>query len=192
MLELGVLVSGSGTNLQAIWDAVAGGELDARVRIVVSNKPGVLALERAERAGVPSLVIRHQDFGTREDFDHELVSALQGAGARLVVLAGFMRVLTPGFLRAFPGRVVNIHPSLLPSFPGVRAQAQALAHGVKVTGCTVHFVDEGVDTGPIIAQRAVPVLDADTATTLTTRILEQEHSLLVEALRRLAARQEPR
>ena len=192
MLELGVLVSGSGTNLQAILDAVAGGELDARVRIVVSNKPGVLALERAERAGVPSLVIRHQDFGTREDFDHELVSALQGAGARLVVLAGFMRVLTPGFLRAFPGRVVNIHPSLLPSFPGVRAQAQALAHGVKVTGCTVHFVDEGVDTGPIIAQRAVPVLDADTATTLTTRILEQEHSLLVEALRRLAARQEPR
>ncbi len=191
MLELGVLVSGSGTNLQAILDAVAGGELDARVRIVVSNKPGVLALERAERAGVPSLVIRHQDFGTREDFDHELVSALQGAGARLVVLAGFMRVLTPGFLRAFPGRVVNIHPSLLPSFPGVRAQAQALAHGVKVTGCTVHFVDEGVDTGPIIAQRAVPVLDADTATTLTTRILEQEHSLLVEALRRLAARQEP-
>jgi phosphoribosylglycinamide formyltransferase-1 len=191
VLELGVLVSGSGTNLQAILDAVAGGELDARVRIVVSNKPGVLALERAERAGVPSLVIRHQDFGTREDFDHELVSALQGAGARLVVLAGFMRVLTPGFLRAFPGRVVNIHPSLLPSFPGVRAQAQALAHGVKVTGCTVHFVDEGVDTGPIIAQRAVPVLDADTATTLTTRILEQEHSLLVEALRRLAARQEP-
>lgn len=191
MLELGVLVSGSGTNLQAILDAVAGGELDARVRIVVSNKPGVLALERAERAGVPSLVIRHQDFGTREDFDHELVSALQGAGARLVVLAGFMRVLTPGFLRAFPGRVVNIHPSLLPSFPGVRAQAQALAHRVKVTGCTVHFVDEGVDTGPIIAQRAVPVLDADTATTLTTRILEQEHSLLVEALRRLAARQEP-
>ena len=191
MLELGVLVSGSGTNLQAILDAVAGGELDARVRIVVSNKPGVLALERAERAGVPSLVIRHQDFGTREDFDHELVSALQGAGARLVVLARFMRVLTPGFLRAFPGRAVNIHPSLLPSFPGVRAQAQALAHGVKATGCTVHFVDEGVDTGPIIAQRAVPVLDADTATTLTTRILEQEHSLLVEALRRLAARQEP-
>jgi phosphoribosylglycinamide formyltransferase-1 len=191
VLELGVLVSGSGTNLQAILDAVAGGELDARVRIVVSNKPGVLALERAERAGVPRLVIRHQDFGSREDFDRELVSALQGAGARLVVLAGFMRVLTPGFLRAFPGRVVNIHPSLLPSFPGVRAQAQALAHGVKVTGCTVHFVDEGVDTGPIIAQRAVPVLDADTATTLTTRILEQEHSLLVEALRRLAARQEP-
>lgn len=192
MLDLGVLVSGSGTNLQAILDAVEKGELDAQVRIVVSNKPGVQAIERAERAGVSTLVIPHQDFPSREAFDRAMVSALEGAGVQLVVLAGFMRVLTPLFLRAFPGRVVNIHPSLLPSFPGVRAQAQALAHGVKVTGCTVHFVDEGVDTGPIIAQRAVPVLEGDTTESLTSRILEEEHSLLVDALRRLDARQGPR
>ncbi|MCC6664950.1 MAG: phosphoribosylglycinamide formyltransferase [Polyangiaceae bacterium] len=186
VLDLGVLVSGSGTNLQAILDAVAEGRLDARVRVVVSNKPGVPALERAQRAGVPAVVVPHRDFTTREDFDRKLVEVLRAAGVKLVVLAGFMRVLTPVFLQAFAGRVINIHPSLLPAFPGVGAQAQALAHGVKVTGCTVHYVDAGVDTGPIIAQRALPVLDGDTVESLTARLLEQEHALMVEALNRIA------
>ncbi|MCC6903100.1 MAG: phosphoribosylglycinamide formyltransferase [Polyangiaceae bacterium] len=187
VLELGVLVSGSGSNLQAILDAVAEGRLDAHVRVVVSNKANVLALERAARAGVPTVVVPHREFSTREAFDQKLVDVLTRAGVEHVVLAGFMRVLTPVFLRAFAGKVINIHPSLLPAFPGVRAQAQALEHGVKVTGCTVHFVDEGVDTGPIIAQRAVPVLDGDTVETLTQRILEQEHVLMVEALSRVSA-----
>lgn len=187
MLQLGVLVSGTGTNLQAILDAIEGGRLDARVRLVVSNKPDAPALARAERAGVPTRVLGHQGFASREQYDQKLVEALGEAGVELVVLAGFMRMLTPVFLRAFPGRVVNIHPSLLPAFPGVRAQAQALAHGVKVSGCTVHFVDEGVDTGAVIAQRAVPVLEGDTEESLTARILEQEHLLLVQALGLLAA-----
>ncbi|MCK6534325.1 MAG: phosphoribosylglycinamide formyltransferase [Polyangiaceae bacterium] len=186
VLDLGVLVSGSGTNLQAILDAVAERRLDARVHVVVSNKPGVPALDRAERAGVPAVVVPHRDFSSREEFDRKLVEVLRAAGVKLVVLAGFMRVLTPVFLQAFAGRVINIHPSLLPAFPGVGAQGQALAHGVKVTGCTVHYVDAGVDTGPIIAQRAVPVLDGDTVESLTARLLEQEHALMVEALNRIA------
>lgn len=187
MLGLGVLVSGQGTNLQAVLDAIAGQQLDARVRLVISNQAGAPALGRAERAGVPTLVLSHRSFTSREAFDQKLVEALTEAGVGLVVLAGFMRMLTPVFLRAFPGRIVNVHPSLLPAFPGVRAQAQALAHGVKLTGCTVHFVDDGVDTGPIIAQRAVPVLDDDSVESLTARILEQEHLALVEALSLIAS-----
>jgi phosphoribosylglycinamide formyltransferase 1 len=186
-LELGVLCSGTGTNLQAILDAVAGERLDARVRVVISNKPGILALERAERAGVPTRVLPHREFASREAFDAALIAALRDAGAEWVMLAGFMRVLTPLFLRAFPGRIVNIHPALLPAFPGVHAQAQALAYGVKVTGCTVHLVDEGVDTGPVIAQRAIAVLDDDTVESLTARLLEQEHALLIEALSLIAS-----
>lgn len=187
MLELGVLVSGNGTNLQAVLDAIAAGQLDARVRLVISNNAGAPALMRAQRAGVSTLVLSHRDFATREAYDDQLVAALTAAGAGLVLLAGFMRRLTPVFLRAFPARIVNIHPSLLPAFPGLRAQAQALAHGVKLSGCTVHFVDDGVDTGPIITQRAVPVLDDDSVESLTARILEQEHLALVEALGWLAA-----
>ncbi len=182
-LDLGILVSGSGTNLQAILDAVQHQELDARVRLVVCNRAGALALERAERAGVPTRCLPHTEFSSREAFDESLIGVLREAGANWIVLAGFMRMLTPSFLQAFQGRVLNIHPSLLPAFPGTRAQEQALHYGVKVTGCTVHFVDEGVDTGPIIAQRAVPVLDGDDVNTLTARILEQEHLLLVEVLR---------
>jgi phosphoribosylglycinamide formyltransferase-1 len=185
-LDLGVLVSGSGTNLQAILDAVADGRLDANIRLVLSNKADAYALERAKQSGVPTRVLGHRDFPSREAFDAELVRALRDAGASLVVLAGFMRLLTPTFLRAFPGRIVNIHPALLPAFPGVHAQEQALRYGVKVTGCTVHFVDEGVDTGPIIAQRSVPVADDDDLASLTARILEQEHELLVEVLRGIA------
>jgi phosphoribosylglycinamide formyltransferase-1 len=186
-LELGVLVSGNGTNLQAILDAIAAGTLDARVRVVVSNKPSVKALERAERAGVANRCIAHTAFASRESFDAALVSALHDAGASWVVLAGFMRVLTPVFLQAFSGKIVNIHPSLLPAFPGTNAQRQALDYGVKVSGCTVHLVDSGVDTGPILAQRAVAVRDGDDEASLSQRIHEAEHALLVESLQAIAA-----
>jgi phosphoribosylglycinamide formyltransferase-1 len=186
-LSLGVLVSGNGTNLQAILDACAEGSLAARVACVISNRTDAMALERASRASVPALAIRHQTFENREAFDRALISALREHGAEWVVLAGFMRVLTPEFLRAFPGRIVNIHPSLLPAFPGVNSQRQAFEHGVKVTGCTVHFVDEGLDSGPIIAQRAVDVLPGDDLAALTERIHAAEHELLVSVLRDIAA-----
>jgi len=182
----GVLCSGNGTNLQAILDAISGGTLAARVSCVISNRTDAMALERASRAGIPALAIRHQTFESREAFDRALVAALREHGVDWVVLAGFMRVLTPELLRAYPGRVVNIHPSLLPSFPGRDAQRQALEHGVKVTGCTVHFVDEGVDSGPIIAQRAVAVQPDDTLDTLSNRIHTAEHELFVGVLRDIA------
>jgi phosphoribosylglycinamide formyltransferase 1 len=181
-LDLGVLISGRGSNLQAILDAIADGRLPARVRLVISNRADAAGLARAERAGVPTRVIPHGAFDGRASFDRALVEALREAGATWVVLAGFMRLLTPVFLDAFPHRVVNVHPSLLPAFPGVDAQAQALAYGVKVTGCTVHLVDAGTDTGPIIAQTAVPVLEGDTRDTLADRILAEEHATLVRVL----------
>jgi len=186
-LELGVLVSGNGTNLQAILDAVARGSLDARIACVISNKKDVPALDRAQKAGVPALVIPHGAFETREAFDRALVAALSEHGARWVALAGFMRVLTPELIRAFPGRIVNIHPALLPAFPGTHAIRRALAHGVTVTGCTVHFVDEGVDSGPIIAQRAVPVLPGDDEETLASRVHAAEHELFVSVLSDIAS-----
>jgi len=185
-LKLGVLVSGSGTNLQAILDAVAQGVLTADVRIVISNRPDAKALERAALARVPTTVISHNELRDRAAFDRRLVEALREAGVDLVVLAGFMRVVTPIFLDAFPGRVVNIHPALLPSFPGVHGQRQAIEHGVKVSGCTVHYVDAGTDSGPIIAQAAVPVKDGDTEETLSARILVEEHRLLVLVLQAIA------
>jgi len=186
-VKLGVLVSGSGTNLQAILDATRAGALDAEVEVVISNQPNVRALERAKAAGVPTRVVSHRDFADRAAFDAEVARALQQAEVTYVVLAGFMRVLTAAFLEAFPWRVINIHPALLPAFPGIHAQRQALAYGVKMAGCTVHFVDAGTDTGPIIAQAAVPVLDGDTEETLSARILEKEHRLLVAVLAALAA-----
>jgi phosphoribosylglycinamide formyltransferase-1 len=185
-VNLGVLVSGAGTNLQAILDAISEKKLSASVRLVVSNKPGVLALERAEKAGVPTKVVSHRDYADREAFDGALVAALVGAGVDWVVLAGFMRLLTRKLLGAFPNRVLNIHPSLLPAFPGVDAQRQAFDYGAKVTGCTVHLVDEGTDTGPIVAQRTVAVRDDDDAESLTARILVEEHRLLVEVLAAIA------
>lgn len=186
-LKLGILVSGSGTNLQAILDAVANRTLDAEICLVVSNVANAQALERARAAGVKQLVLSHRDFPSREAFDQALVDALRAAGVEWIALAGFMRVLTERFLSAFERRVVNIHPALLPAFPGTHAQQQALDYGVKVAGCTVHFVDGGVDTGPIIAQRAVPVQNDDDANSLGSRILEQEHAIYVEVLRWLAA-----
>jgi phosphoribosylglycinamide formyltransferase-1 len=185
-LDLGVLVSGGGTNLQAILDAVAGGRLPANVRLVISNRTDAYALERARRAGVPTRVISHRDHADRAEFDARLVETLTGAGVTTVVLAGFMRVLTSTFLGAFPNRIINIHPALLPSFPGVDAQRQAVAYGVKIAGCTVHFVDGGTDTGPIIAQAAVPVRDDDTEESLRERILVMEHRLIVDVLTWLA------
>jgi phosphoribosylglycinamide formyltransferase-1 len=185
-LDLGVLVSGNGTNLQAILDAIGRGALDARVRVVISNRERVPALERAARAGVPALTIAHGAFPSREAFDRALLVALRDHGVEWVVLAGFMRLLTPEFIRAYRGRIVNIHPSLLPAFPGTNAIRQALSHGVKVTGCTVHFVDEGLDTGTIILQRAVSVLPGDDESTLAERVHGAEHELLVSALGELA------
>jgi phosphoribosylglycinamide formyltransferase-1 len=180
--KFGVLVSGTGTNLEAILAATAEGRLASKVAVVISNKAGVLALDRAEKAGVPTRVIPHGSYGSREEFDGALVAALREAGVDWVVLAGFMRLITRTMLDAFPSRIVNIHPSLLPAFPGVDAQKQAFDYDVKVSGCTVHLVDGGTDTGPIIAQRAVPVLHDDDAESLRKRILREEHALLVDVL----------
>ena len=181
-MDLGVLISGRGSNLEAVLDAVAKGALDARVRVVISNKASAGGLEIARAAGVPTVVIPHGEHPDRASFDAAIVAALREAGVACVVLAGFMRLVTPVLLSAFPYRVVNIHPSLLPAFPGVDAQAQALAYGARITGCTVHLVDAGTDTGPILAQAAVPVLDGDDRDTLAARILVREHELLVRAL----------
>jgi phosphoribosylglycinamide formyltransferase-1 len=186
-MNVGVLVSGSGTNLQAILDAQERGELGgARVVVVLSNVAGVKALERAEKAGVPTVVLPHKSFPSREAFDEALVAALREKKVDLVALAGFMRIITPRMLQAFPQRIVNIHPALLPAFPGIHAHKQALDYGVKVTGCTVHFVDEGTDTGPIIMQAAVPILEGDDEATLAARILVEEHRLYPAVIRAFA------
>ena len=186
-INLGVLVSGEGSNLQAILDAISAGTLNARVKVVISNRAGAKALERARAAGVSALTIPHRDFSNREAFDAALVSALREADVNWIVLAGFMRVLTARFLDAYPGLIINIHPSLLPAFPGVDAAKQALDYGVKLTGCTVHFVDQGVDSGRIIAQRAVPVEPSDDLSSLAARIHHTEHELFVDVLREIAA-----
>jgi phosphoribosylglycinamide formyltransferase-1 len=186
-LALGVLVSGNGSNLQAILDAIAQGSLNAEVRLVISNRADAYALTRARDAGVETRVLPHKGFASREEFDRALLNELTRAGVQWVVLAGFMRVLTPEFIRAYRGHIINIHPALLPSFPGTHAIRQALEHGVKVTGCTVHFVDEGVDSGKIIAQRAVPILAGDTEDSLAARLHAAEHELYLEVLHDLAA-----
>jgi phosphoribosylglycinamide formyltransferase-1 len=182
-----VLVSGSGTNLQSLLDAASGPGYPARIAVVVSNVPGVRALERATLAGVPTRVLPHQGYADRAAYDRALVETIAPFGCAIACLAGFMRLLGPTFLRAFPGGVLNVHPALLPSFPGLHSHRQALEHGVKVTGCTVHLVDEGTDTGPIVAQAAVPVLEGDTEESLQKRIQEQEHRIFPLALGLLAA-----
>jgi phosphoribosylglycinamide formyltransferase-1 len=186
-LKLGVLVSGNGSNLQAILDAIQQGTLPAQIRLVISNQPGVRALARAEAANVPTHCIPHRDFPTREAFDEQLADALKAADVEWIVLAGFMRLLTPSFLDQFPNRVINIHPALLPAFPGVNAIGQALQAGVAQTGCTVHLVDRGVDIGPILAQATVPILPGDTEDSLAQRVHVAEHQLYVETLRKLAS-----
>jgi len=181
-MKIGVLISGRGSNLSAILDAIEQKKLDAEVCLVISNKANAAGLLRAQAAGVPTRVIAHGDYPDRESFDAAMVAALREAGVEWIVLAGFMRIVTRVLLDAFPMRVINIHPSLLPAFPGVDAQAQALAYGARITGCTVHFVDTGTDTGPILAQAAVPVLEDDDRDRLAARVLEHEHALLVRAL----------
>lgn len=185
-LRLGVLVSGSGSNLQAILDAIRKKRLDATVCLVVSNQPKALAIERARRAGVATAIVNHKDYDSREAFDRALVTKMREAKVQWVVLAGFMRLLTPTFLEAFPHRVLNIHPALLPSFPGINAQQQALDYGVRVSGCTVHLVDSGTDTGPILAQSVVDVRADDTVDTLSARILAREHVLFPKVLQWIA------
>lgn len=189
MTVLGILASGRGSNAASLMRACARGDLPARVGLVISDHPDAPVLDRAREFGVPARYVDPRRPGGRLDpaAETEYVEILQDAGVQWVALAGFMRILRGGFLRAFPGRVVNIHPSLLPAFPGLDAQRQALEYGVRVSGCTVHRVDEGVDTGPIVAQRAVPVDPLDTVNTLSSRILEAEHTLYVEALRSLLA-----
>lgn len=187
-MNVGVLVSGSGTNLQALLDAEARGELaPARIAVVISNRPGVLALERATRAGKPAVTVDHKTFPDRMAFEDTLLAVLDEHHVELVVLAGFMRVLTEHFVGRFPLRIVNTHPSLLPAFPGAHAAADAIAHGVKLTGATIHFVDTSLDGGPIIAQAAVPVLPGDDPGALQGRIQREEHRLLPDVVRRLAA-----
>jgi phosphoribosylglycinamide formyltransferase-1 len=186
-VNIGVLASGGGTNLQSLLDAGSRGELGpGRIVVVGANVAGCGALVRAEQAGVPTFALDHKAFATRAAFDQALLERLRAAGVELLVLAGFMRLLTGDFLRAFPRGVVNIHPSLLPAFPGVHAQKQAFDYGVKLAGCTVHFVDEGTDTGSVIAQTAVPVLDGDDEESLRLRILAEEHRLFPAVVRAIA------
>jgi phosphoribosylglycinamide formyltransferase-1 len=186
VIRLGVLISGSGTNLQALLDAIDARTLSADIAVVVSNVATAKGLDRARAAGVATVVVDHRAYETRELFDAAVVAALVEHQVDYVVLAGFMRLVTGVLLDAFPMRVVNIHPALLPAFPGVNAQTQALDYGVRVTGCTVHFVDIGTDTGPIIGQAVVPVLESDDDATLRARLLVREHELLVAALQWIA------
>ena len=179
---LGVLVSGSGSNLQSLIDHVERGALDAEIRMVVSNNPCAFALERCRKHGILSVIVDHREFPSRETFEDRLVDVLKTAGVELVVMAGFMRILSRTFFQSFPMRVMNIHPALLPAFPGMHVQQKAVDYGVKFSGCTVHFADEGVDSGPIIIQAAVPVYDEDDAETLAARILSQEHRIYPQAV----------
>jgi phosphoribosylglycinamide formyltransferase-1 len=180
---LGVLISGRGSNLQAIIDAAADGRIQARIAIVISNRADAQGLLRARDAGIETLVLDHRQFGDRDDYDRRLASELQRRGVTLVCLAGFMRLLGREFLRAFPGAILNVHPSLLPAFPGVDAQRQALAHGVRISGATVHLVTEELDGGPIVIQSAVPITDDDTVESLAARILVEEHRIYPEAIK---------
>jgi phosphoribosylglycinamide formyltransferase 1 len=181
-VKLGVLISGTGTNLQAIIDAILRGDLKAEIRIVISNRADAKGLERARHHGIETAVIDHRKFLTREDFDRALLTALRERSVELVALAGFMRLLSTVMLDAFPGRIMNIHNSLLPSFPGIHGPKDAIEYGVKIAGCTVFFVTPGVDVGPVIVQAAVPVLPGDDEDRLAARILQQEHRIFPHAI----------
>jgi phosphoribosylglycinamide formyltransferase-1 len=183
--SIGVLISGRGSNLQALIDAIEEQRLHARIAIVISNRDGAPGLERARAAGIDTLVVSHRDFPTRDAFDQALAEELRKRAVSLVCLAGFMRLVGAPLLEAFPNAILNVHPSLLPAFPGVDAQRQALEHGVRITGCTVHLVDEFLDSGPILIQSAVPVLDGDTVESLSVRILAQEHVIYSKAIQLL-------
>jgi phosphoribosylglycinamide formyltransferase 1 len=184
--KIGILISGRGSNMVALLDAIREGRINAEASVVISNIEAAAGLEKARQRGVETLFINHKG-RLREEYDREVIEELKRRGVELVCLAGYMRLLSAEFVRAFENRILNIHPSLLPAFPGLDAQRQALEHGVKITGCTVHIVDEELDHGPIVLQRAVGVLDDDTVETLSARILEQEHIAYVEAVERVLA-----
>lgn len=186
-VKLGIMASGSGSNFEAVAQAIANGRLNAQIQVLIYNNPGIKAVARAEKWGVPAVLHNHRDYKKREDLDHQVVQTLQHYEAELVVMAGWMRVVTPVLINAFFDRVINLHPSLLPSFKGVRAVEQALEAKVKITGCTVHLVRPEVDSGPILIQAAVPVLPDDTPETLHARIQIQEHRILPQAIAQVAA-----
>jgi len=183
MLKIGVLVSGRGSNLQAMIDAIEAKKIKAEIAVVISDVPGVMALDRAKKHGIKVAVIDSKEHSDRSSYEKQVIKALEDNNVGLVCLAGYMKLLSPELVHHFKGRIMNIHPALLPAFPGLHVQKKALEHGVKYSGCTVHFVDEGCDTGPIILQAVVPVLDSDTEETLSARILEQEHKIYPEAIR---------
>ena len=180
--RVGVLISGRGSNLQAILDAITDRRLEAEIAVVISNKDDAAGLDRARRAGIETLHLNHEDYDSRETFDLALVAELKKRDVALVCLAGFMRLLSAEFVNAFPNAILNIHPSLLPAFPGLDGQGQALTYGVKVSGATVHIVTPELDNGPIVLQATVPVHDSDTADDLAARILEQEHRIYPDAI----------
>lgn len=181
--RIGVLISGRGSNLKSILDACNSGIIRAQVVLVVSNRADAGGLLYAKQSGIEAVVLSHKQYPVREDYDARIVRELQDRNVDLVCLAGFMRLLSPAFIRAFPGRIMNIHPALLPAFPGLHAHKQAVDYGVKITGCTVHFVDEGLDSGPIILQKTIEVKPGDTEDSLSDRMLPLEHQTYVEAIR---------
>lgn len=183
MHKVGVLVSGRGSNLQAIMDRIADGYLPLEIAVVISDKPDAFALERAQKADIKTVAVERKACASKEEFEAEINAALEAEGCELVVLAGFMRILSADFVNKWQHKIINIHPALLPSFPGLHGQKQAVDYGVKFSGCTVHFVDAGTDSGPIILQKVVPVMDDDTEDTLADRILVQEHIAMPEALK---------
>jgi phosphoribosylglycinamide formyltransferase-1 len=187
--KLGVLISGRGSNLQSISDAIRDGRLIASIALVLSNNAEAQGLERARAVAIPTAVVPHRSYASREAYDRALVDVLKSHDVDLVCLAGFMRLLGPAFVDAFPNRILNIHPSLLPAFPGVDAQRQALEHGVKISGATVHLVTTALDAGPIVLQAAVPVMPTDTTETLAARILQEEHRIYPEAIRLILSRE---
>lgn len=183
MHKIGVLVSGRGSNLQAVMDRIADGYLPLEIAVVISDKGDAFALERARKAGIAAVAVERKACASKEEFEAKIDAKLEAAGCELVVLAGFMRILSAAFVNKWQHKIINIHPALLPSFPGLHGQKQAVDYGVKFSGCTVHFVDAGTDSGPIILQKVVPVLDDDTEDTLAERILVQEHIAMPEALK---------
>lgn len=183
MHKVGVLVSGRGSNLQAIMDRIADGYLPLEIAVVISDKPDAFALERAQKADIKTVAVERKACASKEEFEAKINATLEAKGCELVVLAGFMRILSADFVNKWQHKIINIHPALLPSFPGLHGQKQAVDYGVKFSGCTVHFVDAGTDSGPIILQKVVPVMDDDTEDTLADRILVQEHIAMPEALK---------
>ena len=182
MVNIGVLVSGRGTNLQAIIEAIEEGKIEGEIKVVISDNPDAYALKRAQQYHINTRYINFKEFKNREDYDKEIIKTLKEKKIELVVLAGYMRILSPYFIRTYKNKIMNIHPALLPSFPGLHAQKQAIEYGAKVSGCTVHFVDEGVDSGPIILQKAVEVSDDDTEESLAEKILKEEHQIYPRAI----------